>query len=248
MLNHTLKMDLENDRHLIVGDMHGRYDHFLKLLEIANYDPAKDVIYSVGDLIDRGPKSVECVEFFQQERCYAIKGNHEMMMLDPAWSETWLDNGGMQCLTSIMDRGIDQDAFRDILRKFPWVIDVGEDDEEHAFRIVHAEMPPGWPEEYWQRMLDGALNHDDPSFARIIWSRRLIQAAAANANNLLPVAHGIQFHGNRYRNVFTGHTPCQKVFKCGDHWFLDTWFGGTLSMIDAVTKEVFTVDITQPVE
>jgi len=243
MLNHTLKMDLDNDRHLIVGDLHGRYDQLIQLLDKANYDPAKDLVYSVGDMIDRGKKNVECVRFFQQERCYAVQGNHEMMMCYVDWRNTWLDNGGLACLSQLMDEGIDQEVFRNELREFPWVIDVGDEDEEHAFRIVHAEFPPGWSEEFFQATLRGAINAEDPTFSRLIWSRKLINAAAANIAAARPPAWEIPFHPDRYRINFTGHTPVKKAFRCGDHYFLDTWFGGKQTMIDAVTKEIFTVDI-----
>ena len=56
----------ENKRHFVVGDIHGRYDTFINLLEEINYDETTDMIYSVGDLIDRGPKVVEVVEFKEE--------------------------------------------------------------------------------------------------------------------------------------------------------------------------------------
>lgn len=243
MLNHTLKLDLGTDRHLVVGDLHGRYDQFMRLLEIANYDPSSDVLYSVGDLIDRGPKSVECVEFFLGERRYAIKGNHEAMMLDSEYFSTWISNGGTACLNSLSDHDRDIAWLCDLVRPLPWVIDVGENEEEDAFRIIHAEFPPGWPEDYFQNMLSYALNADDPAFARCIWSRKLITAASANLAQGFPADRGIQFNGRRFRTVFTGHTPCTHAFQCGDHWFLDTWRGHHLTLMDAITKETFRVDI-----
>jgi len=239
MENHTLKLDLDNDRHLIIGDQHGRYDILMALLDKANYDPAKDILYSVGDMIDRGPDSVKMVEFFQQERCYAVKGNHELMMMDTEWSETWLNNGGLVCLTDLERNDRSHEWLKDIIRPLPWVIDVGDNDEEHAFRIVHAEHPPGWSESFFQRTLNDAINHDDTTFSRLLWSRKLIQAATVNINVLRPSAHGIEFHPERYRQVFTGHTPIHKAFKCGDHWFLDTWRSKSMTMIDAVTNEKF---------
>ncbi len=244
MFNHTLKLDLGTDRHLIVGDLHGRYDQFMRLLELANYDPASDVLYSVGDLIDRGPKSVECVEWFENhERCYAIKGNHEHMMMDGEWFATWLSNGGRACLESLSENDRDMAWLHDILVNWPWVIDVGEDDEEHAFRIIHAEMPPGWPESYFQDMLNYATNPNDPSFQRCVWSRKLIRHAASNIANGRPVDEGVEFNLDRHRTVFVGHTPCKEAFSCGDHWFLDTWGGKVQTLIDATTKETWTVDI-----
>lgn len=239
MINHTLELSLDDDRHLVVGDLHGRYEVFMRLLDKANYDPAKDIIYSVGDMIDRGPDSVKCVEFFHQDRCYAIKGNHEHMMLTNEWRETWVANGGIECMDSVHAAGRDEGWLKDMVRDFPWVIDVGDNDEEHAFRVVHAEMPSAWSESYFQRILNEAINGSDPGFARLIWSRTLVADAVENISRMRPAHYEIEFHPDRFRNVFTGHTPVHNIIKCGDTWMLDTWRSKSLSMIDAVSKEKF---------
>lgn len=43
-------------RTLVIGDIHGCYDELLDLLRIARIGPGDGVV-SVGDLVDRGPKS-----------------------------------------------------------------------------------------------------------------------------------------------------------------------------------------------
>jgi len=239
MLNHTLKLDLDDDRHLIVGDIHGRYEIFQRLLEKANYDPTKDVVYTVGDMIDRGPDSYKVLDFFQGGRRYAIKGNHELMALDNDWWDTWVANGGTQCLDDLERYGLDYNWLRDRIRDLPWVIEVGEDGEEHAFRIVHAEMPAGWPDAYFRKVLGEAINHNDPGFARLVWARNLVTEAAKNVANMRPAGHGIEFHPERYRLNFCGHTPVQRALKVGDVWFIDTWRSKTMTMIDAITEERF---------
>jgi serine/threonine protein phosphatase 1 len=239
MLNHTLKLDLDADRHLIVGDLHGRYDIFMRLLERAKYDPSKDIVYSVGDMIDREEDSVKVVQFFQQPRCYAVNGNHELMALDSDWYETWINNGGAECMIDLNRKGLTHEWLKDQLYDLPWVIEVGEDREENAFRIVHAEVPANWSDVDFVRAYNEALNVNDPFVARTIWGRTLVNAAAANVANMRPAAHGIEFHPERYRKNFCGHTPVNRAIKCGDTWFLDTWRGRCLTLIDAITEERF---------
>lgn len=243
MLNHTLKMGLDDKRHLVVGDLHGYFDEFMQLLDRVNYDPAKDNVYCVGDLIDRGPKSVEVVEQFQKPGFYAVKGNHEIMALDTEWYDTWINNGGAECLASCEAHNVHIKWIKDHIRDLPLIIDVGDDDEKHAFRIVHAEIPPAWPESFLQATLDQALNVGDTTMSRIFWSRKMFNAAMENLRNNLPADNGLIFHEERYRTVFTGHTPTPLVVLCGDHYFLDTGYHSGLSMIDAVTKEVTHVTI-----
>jgi hypothetical protein len=54
-----------------------------------------------------------------------------------------------------------------------------------------------------------------------------------------PANHEIDFHPERARKNFCGHTPIDRAIKCGDTWFIDTWQGRTMTMIDAVTEERF---------
>lgn len=260
MLDHTLHLDMDDDRHLVVGDIHGFYDVFMRLLDKANYDPAKDVVYSVGDMIDRGPDSVKVVEFFNQERCYAVQGNHELMMAHPRdWSEAWYHNGGIATMEDIeRGSGIDfkagisaneiaalmlpkVNAFIQRFKHMPWVIDVGEKDDPQAFRILHAEMPAGWDEPFFQSVLNQAISVSDPLFSHIVWSRKLIAAGVKNVENMKPAGLGIPFHEDRYRTVFAGHTPVKEAMKVGDHWFIDTFRSQTMTMIDAQTYEKFVV-------
>src|SRR3990167_4499879 len=85
----------------IVGDIAGRYDQLLALLK----KMPDDEVISIGDMIDRGPKSKEVIEWFMKNG-KAILGNHEHMMLDFYRNENyyehdvWQQNGGSVTLTS----------------------------------------------------------------------------------------------------------------------------------------------------
>lgn len=62
----------------IIGDIAGRYDELMLLLDKMPQDAE---VISVGDMIDRGPKSKEVVEWFMKNG-RAILGNHETLCLD----------------------------------------------------------------------------------------------------------------------------------------------------------------------
>ena len=65
-------------RTLIVGDVHGCYEELLALCAAAELS-ARDHLISVGDLVDRGPKTLEVVRFFAADPAQrmAVLGNHE---------------------------------------------------------------------------------------------------------------------------------------------------------------------------
>ena len=68
---------------LLVGDIHGCFDELIELIDKAGLNSG-DRIVSVGDFVDRGPKTPEVVRFMQHGtqdgnklQVLAIKGNHE---------------------------------------------------------------------------------------------------------------------------------------------------------------------------
>ncbi len=66
------------NRLLIVGDVHGCLDELKLLLEKANYDPATTSVMFVGDLLVKGPKSVETLRWIREQKdMISVRGNHE---------------------------------------------------------------------------------------------------------------------------------------------------------------------------
>jgi hypothetical protein len=73
-----LPMKAVDDRQIIiVGDLHGCLLEFYDLLDKIKYNPAKHRLISAGDLVDRGPYSIEVVRLVRQLRIEAVNGNHD---------------------------------------------------------------------------------------------------------------------------------------------------------------------------
>jgi RNA ligase len=65
-------------RHIVLGDVHGCFDEMIELLTQLDYQPGRDVLISVGDIVDRGPKIRETVEYlFGLPEFHMVLGNHE---------------------------------------------------------------------------------------------------------------------------------------------------------------------------
>ena len=116
-------------RRIFIGDVHGHYDGLMRLLAMIDPD-ASDQVYFVGDLIDRGPKSAQVVEFVRQGPYQCVLGNHEQLLLDAFQTgevdmsilQAWLYSGGQATLASYSD----MDALfehLDWLRSLPLYID-----------------------------------------------------------------------------------------------------------------------------
>ncbi|WP_286077043.1 metallophosphoesterase family protein [Thomasclavelia cocleata] len=84
----------------VTGDIHGCFDKFMKLLKKIKFSE-KDNLYIIGDVIDRGPKPIETLQYImKQPNIYMTLGNHEDMMLiylnepDDFNKRIWFQNGG----------------------------------------------------------------------------------------------------------------------------------------------------------
>lgn len=76
---HSLVALAENTagRDFVVGDIHGQYDSLMAALDAVGFDEASDRLISVGDLIDRGPDSMKCLNLLYKPWFHAVLGNHE---------------------------------------------------------------------------------------------------------------------------------------------------------------------------
>lgn len=95
---------------IVIGDVHGNFDTLMALLDMIPQEEKDKGIVLCGDLIDRGPKSMEVVQWCIDNNIPTVKGNHEEMMVD--WEITgrrysnqlWLGNGGLETLDSYKEK------------------------------------------------------------------------------------------------------------------------------------------------
>lgn len=66
-----------------VGDLHGRFDLFQMLLTKINFDPQKDKLYVLGDVIDWNYGGIKILDYLiaHQDSCCLIEGNHEAQFI-----------------------------------------------------------------------------------------------------------------------------------------------------------------------
>lgn len=66
-----------------IGDIQGCYNEFMQLLAKINFNPSIDVLYLVGDLVNRGPESLKTLQWVydHQDSVVTVLGNHDIYLI-----------------------------------------------------------------------------------------------------------------------------------------------------------------------
>lgn len=70
-----------NGKDYVVGDIHGMFKKLYKCLENMGFDFKNDRLFSVGDLCDRGPDSIDVIQWLKYPWFFPVMGNHEQAIL-----------------------------------------------------------------------------------------------------------------------------------------------------------------------
>lgn len=120
-----------------VGDVQGCFAPLQRLLERAKFDPKRDQLWATGDLVNRGPQSLECLRFFYAlgDSARVVLGNHDLHLLAIA-------NGMRELKRSDTLRPI-LDA-PDCAELLAWLRLQPLMHRDGAYTMVHAGLAPQW--------------------------------------------------------------------------------------------------------
>lgn len=193
----------QKGRDFLVGDIHGMYDTLMDKLAEVNFDINKDRLFSVGDLIDRGPNSKECLDLLYSLWFYAVLGNHEDLLVQGKTSmphfNCHIQNGGYWIHSLTKD---DYNRYIKLVKeKMPRFITL-EVGEGQTLGICHAEPPTrDWKD------LDALTPNQHE---KMIWGRGKIMKRfqPTTVANVTATVHG--------------HTPTDDIVLVGNSFFIDT--------------------------
>lgn len=211
-------------RDLAVGDIHGHFQRLQQCLDAVGFDPAVDRLFSVGDLVDRGPDNEAALEWLAKPWFHAVQGNHEALAITRV-------RGGKLDLAMYREAGggwfidlprAEQLRFVERFEQLPIAIEV--ESAAGLVGLLHADSPTAdWLQlRTWLELLD------DPKVRQVCqWSRRRLRAGDTE-----PV-QGL-------RALLVGHTPVPQATLLGNVWHLDTggWASGHFSLMDMRTLKL----------
>ena len=194
----------EVGRDFVVGDVHGCVLTLGRLLDRVEFEPGRDRLFSVGDVVNRGPNSHLALEWLENGRLLAVLGNHEAMVLRalkrsrrPVWTP-WV-------------RALDADEERrwfNVLRLLPFAMEI--ETAHGPVGIVHA----GVVGRNWTRTVAGLESGHRPA---------IDTALLGGHGPDWRAPHGGPVKG--LRALVTGHYPVSRPERHGAWWQSDLGVG-----------------------
>jgi len=122
-----------------IGDVQGCFDELKALLSQINFNSDRDQLWFCGDLVNRGPKSLETLRFVRALEANAISvlGNHDLHLLATAYDHQ--QPGKKDTFDSILNAE-DAAELLDWLRHQPLL----HHDEKNNITLLHAGIHPQW--------------------------------------------------------------------------------------------------------
>lgn len=188
----------------IVGDVHGCIDELQRLLDTAAFEPGRDKLWCVGDLVGRGPHSKQVLQFVAGlgDAFGCVLGNHDLHLISvlhgikPAKPS---DN------TEAILTSSEREFWIDWLRHQPIMVTLAP----HQMALSHAGLYPQWSPTEAQRYADEASN--------ILRGEDYLEYLREMYHNL-PSQWSEQLAGyERFRFIINAFTRMRYCFRDQDH-------------------------------
>jgi bis(5'-nucleosyl)-tetraphosphatase (symmetrical) len=140
-----------------IGDIQGCYNELRQLLDQVSFDPAQDKLWFVGDLVNRGPGSLDVLRLVKSfgDRAITVLGNHDLHLVAVAAGIGKLHH------TDTLDAILAAPDREELLH---WLRQQKLAHLENGHLLVHAGVLPGWTAEQAVTLaheVENALRGDD---------------------------------------------------------------------------------------
>jgi bis(5'-nucleosyl)-tetraphosphatase (symmetrical) len=128
-----------------IGDIQGCYQELILLLDKINFNSSEDRLWLCGDLVNRGPDSLKCIDFLHsiKQNCFITLGNHDLHLI--ALAEDVIELSETDTLDDLL-KSHNIDLYVNWLKQLPLIhtdtlVSKGIKKE---YVMTHAGVPPHW--------------------------------------------------------------------------------------------------------
>ncbi|WVW78657.1 hypothetical protein I302_100617 [Kwoniella bestiolae CBS 10118] len=158
----TIDVSSAGQRLIFIGDIHGSYDPLIRLMDQISYTPSTDRLIHVGDLIAKGSKNNEVLEWMRERRILGVRGNHDQAVIQwRGWME-WAGGEDWQAYVDSLSFD-DEKAVRKELKKHGKEFPGGWE-----WKGQHWEIARALPKNLYMYLLDLPLVLHLPSLHSIV--------------------------------------------------------------------------------
>ena len=244
-------------RTLVMGDIHGSYLALQQCLERCRFDPLADTLIQLGDVVDRGPQTYECVEVLRSlPNLIALRGNHDDWLHDfitTGYHTGNLAHGGRATILSYVQR-LEEPV--KIIHKTDGgsKTSLVEKDIPSSHQHFFASQSLYYIDDHNNCFVHGGFEKGLPFFEQssqnYYWNRSLwLEAMAFSQLPLFKQAEESFQMETMFHEIFLGHSPTtnwgtDQPMHVLDIWNLDTGAGhnGRLTVMDVDSKEYWQSD------
>lgn len=237
-----------------LGDIHGEFEKLQQVLELSKFDFENDELIQMGDVVDRGASTFECVDLLLKvKKLIPIKGNHDECFFEGLHTGTYvLGNQGCRETLESYIRNCDPDL----------LLYHTNQGLQTNFSIEHMPVAhysffknqlPYYVDQDNNCFVHGGFNRhhliDDQTYNSegvLLWDRDLFMQARSYGQMKTEKGYPKFKMANNFKEVFIGHTPTTYYhsdvpINAANVWNIDTGSGkgGELTIMNIETKEYF---------
>ncbi len=217
-------------RRIFVGDVQGCATELSELLGLLHLDPSRDELWFAGDLVNRGPRSLDALRMARREGTGTVLGNHDLHLLAVASGARSARPG--DTLDEILAAPDRQDLLM-WLRRQPLLVSWPD------LWLVHAGLSPRWPDPVFvARRLEREIQNGEIPFGdadlQFLTTVRSCNSAGERPSSDRNTPAGYQPWDEHYRGsrrVVFGHWAARGLVRTPRVRGIDTGcvWGGRLS-------------------
>ena len=208
-MSKTKEITIETGRVFVFPDLHGCYDQFMSKLDELDFNFDEDKAILLGDLVDRGPKSLDCFNLIFSSWTEVIKGNHEQFayyaLFDQLDKQNHCTHGGEWFYRLPEDVQL---AIAKTVDDLPITLTLNRKGKRYGF--IHGDFPTiakTW--DHLNKLLESDFLGDQIEQI-CVWGR----SCATSKSQIKCTIKGID-------HVYLGHTVFQTPRTTGNMTFLD---------------------------